>query len=719
MTPGSSVSADWQRLKDLVGDAQALPEAERRAFLVEQCQGDELLLKEALHLLGYAPDTDGFLNQAVLPEVGGSPLEKGDRVGAFRILSPIGAGGMGDVYLAERADDTYEERVAVKVIRLAGGPSELRDRFLSERRLMAELRHPNIARLLDAGSLEDGRPYFVMELVDGEPIDLFCVRRGLSVRERLGLIIRVAEAVAHAHRHLVIHRDLKPGNIFVTQEGIPKLLDFGVAKDLSEVGKTPSTRLLVPMTPEYASPEQLAGGAVTTTTDVYALGVVLYELLTGTSPFGGDDDPMSGRSQSSPPSRPSSRVVRGELPERGRLRRQLTGDLDSLVLKALDPDPNQRYSSVEALQRDLQNYLDGLPLEARGGLSYRIQKWLARHWQGTLAATVAMALVAGWWLERTDRRLAEAEAQLRLEQGTQVADTSRELGDFVIALLQPAASATDESAAAIELLNHLAELLDQQETFENQPLLRAAFQGAIGHTLRKMGRAVEAEPRQRECLELRLSELPPEESGMELTSESVRAEHVDIALAANNLGVTLLHLRRPEEAGRYLKQAEEILQLVPPDAETEEILASALSNLASIEKSFGRHDSAVSYFRKALDAKIRLDPGHHTTIANAHKNLAAGLYAAGRLEEAHGELELATERLRLSEDPDPWVRSSINYYLGLIARDRGDLQSAGRHLKAAYDTRLAERGADHRKTREAKEALDALPSLGAGEASDS
>ncbi len=712
MIPSSSASQssqaapDWQRLKDLVGDAQALPEPERRAFLVEQCEGDELLLKEALQLLGHAPDTDGFLNQAVLPEVGGGPLDEGDRVGAFRILSPIGAGGMGDVYLAERADDTYEERVAVKVIRLAGGPSELRDRFLSERRLMAELRHPNIARLLDAGSLEDGRPYFVMELVDGEPIDLYCARRGLSLRERLGLMIRVAEAVAHAHRHLVIHRDLKPGNIFVTQEGVPKLLDFGVAKDLSEVGKTPSTRLLVPLTPEYASPEQLTGGAVTTASDVYSLGVVLYELLTGSSPFGGVEDPMSGRSQSSPPTRPSSRVVRGEQADRGRLRRQLTGDLDSLVLKALDPDPSRRYSSVEALQRDLQNYLDGLPLEARGGWSYRVQKWLARHWRGTLAAAVAVALVAGWWLERSDRRLAQAQAQMRLEQGRQVADTSREMGKFVMALLEPAALNRSGNAAALELLDHIVELLDREETFEGQPLLRAAFQGAAGQTLRQMGRAADAEPRLRECLDLRQKHLP--------------TDHPEVALAANNLGVALLHLGRNEEASGYLQQAESILRRTSSD-EHLNVLASALSNLASIEKSFGRNDSAIAFFRKALNAKIQLDPGDHATIANAHKNLAAGLYAAGRLEDAHGELELASERWRRSEEPDLWKMSSVDYYLGLIARDRGDLQSARVHLQAAYEIRLSLRSADQRKTREAKEALnalDALPALDGDKASD-
>ncbi len=695
VSPASPVSPDWQRLKELVSDAQGLASAERRAFLVDACDGDELLLKEALNLLGHAADTDGFLNQSALPEVGGGPLEAGTEVGAFRIVSPIGAGGMGDVYLAERADGTYEEQVAVKVIRMAGGPAELRDRFLSERRLMAELRHPNIARLLDAGSLEDGRPYFVMELVEGEPIDLYCARHGLTLRERVGLMIQVTEAVAHAHRHLVVHRDLKPGNIFVTHEGTPKLLDFGVAKDLSEVGKTPSTRLLVPMTPEYASPEQLTGGPVTTATDVYSLGVVLYELLTGSSPFGGVEDPMSGRSQSSPPSRPSSRVVRGELPDRSRLRRQLAGDLDSLVLKALDPDPSRRYSSVEALQRDVQNFLEGLPLEARGGLPYRVQKWLRRHWQGTLAAAIAVALVGGWWLERADRRLAETEARLQLEQGIRVADTSRELGAFVFELLKPAASPEGNNAAAVELLDHTAHLLDDPQTFESQRLLRAAFQGAIGQTLRQINRASEAEPRLRECLKLRQDELP--------------AGHLDIARAANNLGVTLLQLNRREEAARYFKQAEKILVGVPSDPDSDEVRASVWSNLASIEKSFDRFDSAIDYFRKALDAKIQLDPNNHATVANAHKNLAAGLYAGGRLDEAHAQLELALERWKQTE-PDLWYMSSIDYYFGLIARDRGEVDSARSFLQAAYDTRLRLGGPEKRKTVEAKEALESLPS---------
>ena len=300
---------------------------------------------------------------------------------------------MGDVYLAERDDGAYEEQVAIKVSRTTLGPPELKARFLSERRLMAELRHPNIARLLDAGTLDDERPYFVMELVEGLPIDEHCRQHGLSVRRRLRLMTQVAGAVAHAHRHLVVHRDLKPANIFVDSKGKPLLLDFGIAKDLSEHGKTPNTHLLMPMTPQYASPEQLTGAPVTTATDVYALGRGALRAAHGAAArLGKTTIPFPDAPTPRHRAVPSHRVEGRRSPDGRRLRSQLSGDLDALVMKALNPDPEQRYSSIEALEKDMSHYLDGRPLEARRGWTYRAQKWVHRYW-GRLAVAAAVSVI--------------------------------------------------------------------------------------------------------------------------------------------------------------------------------------------------------------------------------------------------------------------------------------------------------------------------------------
>ena len=684
---------DWQRLKDLVAQAQRLNAQERVAFLERACDDDTALLSEARALLGISPGT-GFMDEPAVEDIDGGTLKAGTLLGAFRITRALGAGGMGDVYLAERHDGAYEETVAVKVIRLAGGPSELRDRFLSERRLMAELRHPNIAQLLDAGSLEDGRPYFVMEWVDGEPIDSHCRRRGLSVRQRVELMIQVAGAVAHAHRHLVVHRDLKPGNIFVAADGTPKLLDFGVAKDLSDVGKTPSTRLLVPMTPEYASPEQLTGGALTTATDVYSLGVVLYELLTGASPFGGADDPMSGRSQSSPPNRPSSRIVRGEAADRKKLKRQLAGDLDTLILKTLDPDPAKRYSSVEALQRDLWNYLQGRALEAQDGFVYRARKWARRHWKPALASVLALGLTVGWWLEREERRQAEELAAQRQEQSVNVADATRELGTYLVQMLSVAGrGAGGERNIAVEnMINHAAALLDNESTFASEPLFRATFQGVVGTSMRRMGRARDAKPRLEECLKIRRERLPP--------------EHSEIALAANNLGVTLRQLGELQEAHKLLTEAETIFLPLASERKFEKLLASVWSNLGGIERELGNLEISVRRFEQALAARQRLDPEDHDALAKAHKNLASGLIAAGRLDDAEYQLEQALQRFAL--EPIPKTEAGIEHYSGLLAQARGDLDGARAHFEKAYEIRTKVLDAEHRQTLETKRALASL-----------
>lgn len=329
--------------------------------------------------------------------------------GPYRLVRLLGCGGMGAVYLAERSDGEIQHHVAVKLLRTDADRTTWRDRFLKERQLLAYLNHPSIVRLLDAGHTSDGRPYLVMEYVDGAPIDVYTAGRGL--REQLALFLRVCEGVSHAHHHLIIHRDLKPSNILVDATGQPKLLDFGIAKLLDDTGDATQTveRLL---TPKYASPEQLRGTVQTTATDVYSLGAVLYKLLTGRSPH-----------ESEARTSQALEVVAGtkEIPAPSRLNPGLPSDIDYILRKALRSEPEERYASVEAFANDVRAFLDWRPVQARSGdVWYRTRKFLRRYWLPVAAAALAIAsLSAGLWIANRERAL----AQRRFLQVRQLANT--------------------------------------------------------------------------------------------------------------------------------------------------------------------------------------------------------------------------------------------------------------------------------------------------------
>ena len=409
----------WMRIKGIVADAIELAPEARPDWVTRACAGDSVLQGEVQALL-QAHDRAGlFLEAPALasPGVARRVLETTDapaaeralpeRFGSYRVLGELGRGGMGVVYLGARDDDRFEKRVAIKVV--SGDlvhPAVLR-RFEEERRILASLDHPHIAPLLDAGTTEGGVPYVVMEHVEGESIDGYCEARHLGVHERLGLFIRVCDAVQYSHQHLVVHRDIKARNILVTADGVPKLLDFGIAK-LLEPGGIDGSRTRTAfraLTPESASPEQVRGEPVTVATDVYSLGVLLYRLLTGRSPYRGSmtTDPEIVRAIcDEEPQRPSAAAAQG---------RDLRGDLDLITLKALRKDPARRYASVEQLAQDIQRHLDRLPvIAAPDSWTYRARKFVARHWVGLgAAAAVVLALLSGgaatWWqAQRAERR---------------------------------------------------------------------------------------------------------------------------------------------------------------------------------------------------------------------------------------------------------------------------------------------------------------------------
>ena len=662
------------RLKEVVSTILERPPAERAAYLKETCSEDGDLLREAAALLDLESEAAGFLSDSPMrrPE---SPLVGGDRIGAYRILRILGSGGMGDVYLAERADEAFEQTVAVKVIRRGSGLGELFQRFLSERQLLADLKHPNIANLLDGGTTDDGRPYLVMEYVEGQPIDFYCQAGDLSVEERLRLFLKVCAAVQYAHQHLVVHRDLKPANILVTENGEPKLLDFGVAKDLGGAGKTPKTRLLVPVTPEYASPEQLTGQAATTAVDVYALGVVLYELLAGQSPFT-DEDPLSGRSKSAPPVGPSQRIHGRHLEVR-RLRRRLAGDLDHIVLRALEPNTTDRYPSVEQLVRDLERHLRGRALETRKGLLYRLGKSARRNWHWLAAAAVVLG-IAGFWLDTTlERRQLERENR-------RINLLSEDLGKYLEDLFKHAdpARGGERSEALERMLARGAEMLAAGR-FADEPLMRARLLGGVGQVYRSHDRPAEAEPLLRESLALRRQHLEPGDEW--------------IAVACSNLALALRDLGTYAEARSLLWEARRILRLHHPGDNSK--IAILLSNLAAVEKDLGHFEQAVAHYREALAMKQRLGV-KRSSIAMAMKNLGSGLRADGRLTEAEEVLREALNVLARLEKPNRAFEAGTQHHLGSLHRERGEHEAAARLLERAYAVRVELYGAGHKKSAE-------------------
>lgn len=653
----------WARLQSLFHRAEELPPDEREDFLDGECAGEPELAKEVRSLLA-APGDSALLAAPVddlAEEWAAGGWAPGDRVGPYRILSELASGGMGTVYLAERADGAFEQQVALKIVRgVVASPSAIA-RFLAERRILARLEHPNVARLLDGGTTEQGAPYFAMERVEGEPIDRYCDRRRLSVRQRLELLLTVCDAVQHAHRNLVVHRDLKPSNLLVTPDGTPKLLDFGIAKLLDPGGEADglTRRGEFPMTPEYASPEQVRGEPASVSSDVYALGLLLYELLTGRRAQ------QVGRRQRSeieravceqPATRPSTAVARvrdgdsvespaspEEVASRRRttprgLRRRLRGDLDTIVLTALRKEPERRYPSVEALAADVRRHLRGLPVEARGDApGYRAWKFLGRHRLGVgaaallLTALAASTLIAGYGL-REARREARTAAEISsfLERVFRLSDPSESRGRTV---------------TVREVLDSAVERLEEGTSYE--PAIDVRLRRTLGSVYKNLGLLESGEPILRRAAE----------RGEELLGPF----HEETLAALNELGFLVWN------RGRY--------------AEAEEILRD------TVERS-----------RAALGA----DAPRTLTAANG---LGLAVWRQGRFEEAEEIFsDVLERRRRLFGDDDPEALAVLNNLAGVFYM-RGELGRAESLYGQVLETGRKVRGSDHPAT------LDALNNL--------
>ncbi len=436
----------WRQLKEVFSRASSLDLEARQAYLDEACGDDPSLRAEVDALLHAHQAPDAILDRVAadyVPAEALAPTEDrwiGRRIGAYELVAHIGRGGMGDVYRARRVDAQFDKEVAIKLVRAGFDTASVIKRFQYERQILASLEDPNIARLYDGGTTEDGIPYLVEELIDGVPITEYCDERGLGPAERIRLFQSVCAAVQFAHRRGVIHRDLKPGNILVTKDRVPKLIDFGIARLLDQPAQVEATQLR-PMTPEYASPEQVRDAVITTATDVYSLGVVLYELLTGRTPFAGMTGSAHDLSRAiceTAPMRPSAAVL---LPRESRrdgapillsaaeicarrhatpqsLQQQLQDDLDNIVLTALEKEPERRYASVEQLAEDLRRQQNGLPVTASAPRwGYRTSKFIRRHRVASAATVLAtLAVLAGIGATLREAQIARHQASIAQQQ---------------------------------------------------------------------------------------------------------------------------------------------------------------------------------------------------------------------------------------------------------------------------------------------------------------
>ncbi len=406
----------WSQIKGILAAVLELEPERRGIYLDHVCAGDDALRAEVEAYLDYEPEAAEKLPVTrwsdVQPRPEPAPGAPPERLGPYRILRELGEGGMGIVYLAVRDDGAYTQQVAVKIMRSGAGAARLTELFRRERQILASLRHPGIAALMDGGATADGRLYYVLEYIQGRPVIDYCRARHCTVDERLKLFVRICDAVAHAHRNLVIHRDIKPANILVTEAGSPKLLDFGLAKVFDEAAGTTITQTTSTLlTPAYASPEQVRGEPLSTATDIYSLGVVLYELLSGQGPYTAvDTSPLETyRAVCEVEPKPPSQLVK--LPQ----------ELDDIVLMALRKEPELRYATVEEFRQDIENHLDGLPVRAsRGTFTYNTVKFVRRHrWgvavsvAGVLAASIFMAAILWQW----------RQSELRFQQARGLAHT--------------------------------------------------------------------------------------------------------------------------------------------------------------------------------------------------------------------------------------------------------------------------------------------------------
>jgi eukaryotic-like serine/threonine-protein kinase len=699
-------SERYRQVKVLFQEVLDVPPTARAAYLTKACAGDDALQREVESLLASHEEAGEFIETPAAAELTltygeaeQTAASNGQRIGPYQILREIGHGGMGAVYLATRADDQYKKRVAIKLVRRGMDSEFIVRRFRHERQILASLDHPNIARLLDGGTTQDGLPYFVMEYIEGLPMDEYCDRQQLTTAARLELFQTVCAAVQYAHQNLVVHRDLKPSNILITADGTVKLLDFGIAKLLNpelagaEIDATMTGMRL--MTPGYASPEQVRGEVITTASDVYSLGVILYELLTGHRPYHVAARPAHEIAQvicESQPTKPSEAVGRTEIlkssdgttsnitPEMvsrtrdgqpDKLRKRLSGDLDNIVLMAMRKEPHRRYASVAQLADDLRRHLAGLPVVARGdAFRYRAVKFITRHKVGVAATTmIIIALMGGMMTTLWQARKAER----RFNDVRKLANSFLfELHDAIEKLPGATPARALLVKRALEYLDSLAQESSGDATLQQE--LAAAYD-KVGHiqgnpysaNLGELDGALQSYQKARAIREALLAKNGQStQTQLDLAGSHRRIS--DMLMQKNDLTNALQHARQSLQLIESLPQQE----LANTQARREQ--AAAYESIGEVFKEQGDVTASLEQQRRGLQIM-------ETIAAQEPANLAVRRQLAVMLGKVAARLSATGAK---AEGVDV-ARKSLAVYAELASAQPGNAQ-AKRELGVAYNT---------------------------------
>lgn len=692
----------WSRVEALFDEATDLPASERHEFVASACRDDPELGAYIRTLLDTAVAEDTTIGELI-----GGALEQfdadaapkradrsGERIGQYRLVRRIGAGGMAVVYLAERADEQFEQKVAIKLVSHRVLDPEVDERTRVERQILAALDHPNIARLLDGGTAGDGLPYIVMEYIEGVPIDRYCDSRQLSIDARLDLFERICGAVHYAHQNLVVHRDIKPSNILVTGDGTPKLLDFGIAKQIDAKGM-PTDGLtrdgFAMMTPENATPEQLLGKPVTTATDVYALGVLLYRLLTGFAPLPTDGRPPAEFARTicfeapEPPSRAVGRRSKGKsvdaasglsricdarrtTPER--LARALKGDIDNILLVALRKEPERRYRSVNQFAEDLKRHRRSMPVVARPDtFTYRAGKFVRRHYAAVASSVVLAAVIVAFsvvtWFQNVEI--------------TRERDTAREVSQFLeeIFMEPDPARARGLDITAKEILANGADRIQRQ--LSERPEIQAALMETIGRVYFNLGQYDES--------------VAMHESSLNLRAAVFGEEHGLVAQSGNQLAETLIRKGDYARAAALLEDAIAVNEAaLVGDGPA---LADSFHILAELQLAEGHLEEAEAAARRSLEirsAAAAEQPLHYSESAAL---VGRVLQVKGELDDAETLFREAIETLREHTGSNHPTMAIYLQNLGVLLLSNNDLAEAEKALNESIDLKRRLLGPEH------------------------
>jgi eukaryotic-like serine/threonine-protein kinase len=687
-------AARWQQVKSILDQALQVHAEEREQFVAKLCAGDSELRYEVHELLGFRERAEDLLPEdgpeTALSAHSGRAYDLPARAGHYRILREIGRGGMGVVCLAKRDDGEYQLFVALKLIGNGIHGAKFAKLFWRERQILAQLDHPNIARLLDGGTTETGQPYYAMEFVDGEPLDKYCREHPLSLREKLELFIAICSAVSYAHRNLIIHRDLKPGNVLVTQEGTPKLLDFGVAKIVADEAQNEATTLM-PLTPLYASPEQMKGEALTVATDIYSLGVLLYEMLSGRHPYGSREAGTAAF---------LATLEKTPIPLR-QGNREMPADLENIVMMALRKEPERRYATVDALCEDIELFLDGFPVHAAPDtFTYRFSKFAKRNRWAVTAATVALLgmIISGIMVWR-----AKQQSDMRFQQ-------VRQLAHSVVFELDDAIEDLPGSSRARELL--IARGLGYLNALVKNRGNDAGLSFELAKAYMKIGAAQgdleQANVGDREGALASYHKARALLVDLRRRDPANRDVERSLALVDNNIAV-LSPRAQAQQAAEIRREAVSLFDdIARTSSGADGLKDRALAHfyLAFAETQQQKYEEALPIWKEALAEYTLIEQSENKTsqagrnVALIEKHLAGVYYAMGDYADSlsHDRSAASIDEERLAAQPQsPTARMDLSFdlvELGSCLHELRDEKAASDNLKRAILLRREVAAAD-------------------------